>query len=124
MYFKVAIFAILALFLSGCAMTAAPEPKKVDVKEVDNTQVELNATTVSDVTDTITTIDEAPVKVSEKETTEKKYKLKPEPFSLNSDEEDPELLGPQTTLKRDLTSDNSDTSDSEDKPSVNKKESL
>jgi len=121
MYFKVAIFAILSLFLSGCAITSAPEPKKPDVKvveEVDNAS-ELNTT------DTVTTIDEVPVEESKKEPTEeKKYKLKPEPFSLNSDEEDPELLGPQTTLHRDLTSDDSDSSSTDDTPSESKKESL
>ncbi len=29
----------------------------------------------------------------------KSHKLKPEPFSIKSNEQDPELLGPQTTLK-------------------------
>ena len=31
--------------------------------------------------------------------TEHKYKLKPEPYSVSSKEKDPELLGPQRTLK-------------------------
>jgi len=119
MYFKVAIFATLALFLSGCATTPAPEPKKPDVKvveEVENTPTEVKATVVENSTETVTTIEEAPVKESKKEPAqEKKYKLKPEPFSLGSDEEDPELLGPQTTLDRDLTSDDSESSSSDEK---------
>jgi len=31
--------------------------------------------------------------------TEQKYKLKPEPYSVGSKEKDPELLGPQRTIK-------------------------
>ncbi len=31
--------------------------------------------------------------------TENKYKLKPEPYSVGSKEKDPELLGPQRTIK-------------------------
>ena len=32
------------------------------------------------------------------------YSLKPEPYSLESNEHDPELLGPQSTIKRSLVS--------------------
>lgn len=35
---------------------------------------------------------------------EENYHLKPEPYSLDSDQKDPELLGPQSTLKRPLES--------------------
>jgi len=34
---------------------------------------------------------------------ESNYDLKPEPYSLDSNEHDPELLGPQSTLKEPLT---------------------
>ena len=34
---------------------------------------------------------------------EEHYSLKPEPYSLESNEHDPELLGPQSTIKRSLT---------------------
>jgi hypothetical protein len=37
-------------------------------------------------------------------TVEKNYSLKPEPYSLDSQEKDPELLGPQSTLKKSLSS--------------------
>jgi hypothetical protein len=35
---------------------------------------------------------------------EEHYSLKPEPYSLESNENDPELLGPQSTIKRSLAS--------------------
>ncbi len=35
---------------------------------------------------------------------EENYHLKPEPYSLDSDQKDPELLGPQSTLKQPLES--------------------
>ena len=34
--------------------------------------------------------------------TEEKYNLKPEPFSIDSNKKDPELLGPQSTIKREI----------------------
>ena len=34
---------------------------------------------------------------------EQSYSLKPEPYSLDSNQKDPELLGPQSTLKRRLS---------------------
>lgn len=39
-------------------------------------------------------------------TVESNYKLKPEPYSLDSKQHDPELLGPQSTLKRPLEQNN------------------
>ena len=87
-------------------MFSDPKPKKPDVKVVE--EVENNVTVESNVT--------APVEHIEKvSTVEKKYKLKPEPFSLESKEQDPELLGPQTTIDRGL--------DSVDKPDTESKES-
>jgi len=35
-------------------------------------------------------------------TVEDHYSLKPEPYSIDSNQKDPELLGPQTTLKKPL----------------------
>ena len=37
-------------------------------------------------------------------TVERNYSLKPEPYSLDSKQKDPELLGPQSTLKKSLAS--------------------
>ncbi len=37
-------------------------------------------------------------------TVERNYSLKPEPYSLDSKQKDPELLGPQSTLKKNLAS--------------------
>ena len=37
-------------------------------------------------------------------TIERNYSLKPEPYSLDSDQKDPELLGPQSTIKKSLAS--------------------
>ncbi len=43
---------------------------------------------------------------------ESNYQLKPEPYSLDSNEHDPELLGPQSTLQRPLEQNNLDTASS------------
>jgi len=40
---------------------------------------------------------------------ERHYKLRPEPYSLDSKQKDPELLGPQTTLKNHPLARNDDT---------------
>ena len=89
MYFKVASVLFLSVFLSGCSMFSDPKPKKPDVKVVE--EVENNVTVESNTS----TYDVQPHR-----TVEEKYKLKPEPFSLKSNENDPELLGPQTTIDR------------------------
>lgn len=98
MYFKVASIAVAGIFLSGCSATSNPEPKKPDVKVVE--VVENNVTTVAP--EPVVEHDNTPHVSSE----EKKYKLKPEPFSLESNEDDPELLGPQSTIDRSLDSSN------------------
>ena len=60
-----------------------------------------------------------------------KYLKTPEPFSLKSNEEDPELLGPQTTLKKPLLKEKEeeaikelDDKNSESKKSLDKKAKL
>jgi len=113
MYFKVAIVSFLALFLSGCSFFSTPKPKKPDVKVVET--VDSNTT---DANQTLAMIDES-------STVEKKYKLKPEPFSLKSNEQDPELLGPQTTLNRELpTGEKKESTDKVKKKVVDEKDSL
>jgi len=86
MYFKVALYFVLAFIFSGCSNFFSLNPPK-PVKEKNVTQ-EFNTTIIP---------------IEENNITEKnRYNLKPEPFSLKSNEQDPELLGPQTTLDRDL----------------------
>ena len=96
MYFKVASVLFLSVFLSGCSMFSDPKPKKPDVKVAQKVE---NNVTDSSVSASVENIE--PMKESVK-TVEEKYKLKPEPFSLKSNEADPELLGPQTTIDRSL----------------------
>jgi len=43
---------------------------------------------------------------------DRNYNFKPEPFSLDSKQNDPELLGPQSTLKKSLTSTEANLNDS------------
>ena len=45
----------------------------------------------------------------------KKVKLKPEPYSIGKDEQDPELLGPQTTMDSNPLTNNSKIKDSDKK---------
>ena len=125
MYFKVASIAFLGVFLSGCSATAKPEPKKQNIKVVE--EIDNSPTTISPVqTDVVKKkVKAAPSKK------EQKYKLKPEPFSLESNEDDPELLGPQTTIDRGLSNKEDSTEDTNSKskekklPSTdNKKETL
>jgi hypothetical protein len=49
---------------------------------------------------------------SDTSTIERNYSLKPEPYSLDSNENDPELLGPQSTLEKPLSDLNSSRSSS------------
>jgi len=83
----------LSIFISGCSWTSTPKPstpKKPDIKVVQEVPAEQNTT--------VTTVEPTEIK----ETTKNRYNLKPEPFSLESNEDDPELLGPQTTIDRGL----------------------
>ena len=72
-------------------MFSDPKPKNPDVKVVEEVENNVTAESNTSAYDT-----------QEVRTVEEKYKLKPEPFSLKSNEEDPELLGPQTTIDRSL----------------------
>jgi hypothetical protein len=87
MYFKVALLFLFGIIISGCSFTNKPTPKP---------QVVENNATQQPIEDNTTIIPiEKPKKVLKKRD---KYNLKPEPFSLESNENDPELLGPQSTL--------------------------
>ena len=106
MYFKVALLFIFSILISGCSFNSMLRPKAP--------KVENNATQqpVEDNT-TIITLEEPKIVEKKKD----KYNLKPEPFSLESNEDDPELLGPQSTLDGGL----SKTKDDEIKEKENKK---
>ena len=114
MYFKVAGIAVAGIFLSGCTPISKPEPKKPEVKVVElvennvANEVPANAVEVKE-----------KAKVPERTKEEKKYKLKPEPFSLESNEDDPELLGPQSTIDRDT--DKPETVEKKSKKAVSRK---
>ena len=97
MYSKIVAFAILSFLITGCSFFSEPEPKKQNLKDVKVIE-KIDNNTTTETNSTITTIKKAPVKVSSKTSPA----LKPEPFSLKSNEQDPELLGPQTTLKGSL----------------------
>jgi len=96
MYFKVASIAVLGIFLSGCSATTKPEPKKQNIKVIEEID---NSTTTIAPEAKVVNVKKHNSTLSKKE---QKYKLKPEPFSLESKENDPELLGPQTTIDRGL----------------------
>ena len=111
MYFKVASIVAVSLFFTGCSLFSSPKPpKKPEVKVVE----EINAT-VED-----SNITEVP---EDRSSLEAKYNLKPEPFSLASNEDDPELLGPQTTIDRGLLKKEETSSDKTSKPKEKKEES-
>ena len=53
--------------------------------------------------------------ISNKKHVAKKVKIKPEPYSIEKDEQDPELLGPQTTMDSNPLTHNTKASDSKKK---------
>ncbi len=55
-------------------------------------------------------------------TVESHYSLKPEPYSLESGEKDPELLGPQSTLKKELEDRSVESTSSESESLVAREE--
>jgi len=113
MYLKVALFFTLALLLSGCNGFFSPKPKQPN---------ENNKTLVIEQNVTFTPIEDNNITDEPKPKTDK-YDLKPEPFSLKSNEEDPELLGPQTTLDRDLLKkDKDDNEEDKEKTPLNKEQ--
>ncbi len=94
MRYKILSMIILGLLFSACSNKNAPTPKKDLTKDKNITVV----TQIEDTTPIITPIEHT--KIVEKK--RDKYNFKPEPFSLESNENDPELLGPQTTLSNKL----------------------
>jgi len=100
MYTKVAAIVVGTLFISGCVSQNQLEPTKGKAEigtEVGTSAPEANSTVIP--------LD-ASVQVEETKPSKKTPPhLKPEPFSLESDESDPELLGPQTTLSEPLLRD-------------------
>jgi len=74
---KAGVIALFSLLLAGCTPTVPPPQLP-----------ERNVTREALWQDT--------------STLESNYNLKPEPYSLDSDQKDPELLGPQSTLKEPL----------------------
>jgi len=104
MHFKVALFVVSAILMSGCGSffkTAKPKAKEVvknpnGVEVVEEVDANSNKNKVVEAS-AVTT--ESYEQQTKKKTQPKKVVLKPEPFSIESDEEDPELLGPQSTIK-------------------------
>jgi len=114
MYFKVAVIAGVIVLFTGCSNPLGPKPSKPEtsasaesklgvrvVEEVNETSSSVNKERVKKVKNS--TVKEHKTKSSTK--TKAKPVLKPEPFSLESNEEDPELLGPQSTLGNPLARD-------------------
>ena len=112
MYVKVASIAAVLLF-TGCSFTSKPKPPKVP-EHNNSVQVveEINVTQESQAV----VVNEKP-KVPKKD----KYNLKPEPFSLKSNENDPELLGPQTTIDSGLVKKEEKSEDLNDNQEANNK---
>jgi hypothetical protein len=112
MYFKVALIISGILLFSGCSnpfSSAKPKNPKANSKNLGVKVVE--EVSASDTKEQITTLKEDSVKESSHRPPKPKkikHKLKPEPFSLESKEEDPELLGPQTTLNTPLARNDED----------------
>ena len=104
MYFKVALLFIFSIIISGCSFINKPTPK--------NSIVENNVTEQIEDNSTIIVVPKSKVIATKKN----KYNLKPEPFSLESNEDDPELLGPQTTLDNGLSKAESEEKDLDNEP--------
>ncbi len=113
---RIYVVVLISLFIaSGCSTFFSetkpkPKKKKLPVKVVE---------TIEQQPAVVNTVGEAPV-VETTETTKKTKKtknkanpaLKPEPFSVDSGQEDPEVLGGQGTLKEKLEKLKSKKSDS------------
>ncbi len=95
-------FALVMILLSACATPFSKvKPKKPNSQEIGVEVVEkvpLKETQVEPIQDGGVVTNEPKKHLSKAEA----YLKTPEPFSLESHEEDPELLGPQTTLKKPL----------------------
>jgi len=79
---------LIVLLMSGC------------VRRIRHIPIEPIPTVVAPTIDTSNT--KKPTGRLYTQRTEAKYNLKPEPFSIDSNKTDPELLGPQTTIKREI----------------------
>lgn len=93
MYMKVAAIAVITLLISGCVNVNKLKPNNSSGANLGQEAVEQNSTVIP--------LDATATVKKSKRPKLPKY-LKPEPFSLESDESDPELLGPQTTLEEPL----------------------
>jgi len=117
MYLKVATLIVGAVFISGCSMFNKPKPKNPNVIVVE--EIDMTKEASSAIEEPGGVIDDT----SAKSKAESKYHLKPEPFSLESNENDPELLGPQSTVKTKLLKQEESGGDI-NTTNENKKESL
>jgi len=114
MYFKVALIASTIVLFSGCSNPFGPKPsnpkanKKLGVEVVEEVSANENSTTTSSVKrESVKKVKSSTHKATTIHKNKKpiKAELKPEPFSLESNEEDPELLGPQSTIDKPLSRD-------------------
>ncbi len=110
MYLKVALVTSISLLFIGCSVTSQPKPK--DQNKDGNLTVIVP--TVAEETSEESRV--TPIKKDKVVVRDKKYNLKPEPFSLEGNEDDPELLGPQSTLDKNV--DNNDTKSKENDESI------
>jgi len=109
MYKKILLSTLIAILATGCSTFGGAKPKapnkKLPVKVVETIEPQkIYTPTPSENVESVTTIEDDKIKTknySSKTKTAKKStpKLKPEPFSVESNQEDPELLGPQGNLK-------------------------
>ena len=117
MYFKVALIIGTIVVFSGCTNPFGPKPSspknnKLGVKVVEEVSEESGSLQEG----SVRTIEEEQQPAKTKKP-KPKPKLKPEPFSLESNEDDPELLGPQSTLGKPLS--RNDETNKESNTSVN-----
>lgn len=116
MYVKVASIISIALLFTGCSFTSNPKPPKA-IEHNSSVQVveEINVTQENNAV----VVEEKPKKIKKN-----KYNLKPEPFSLESNENDPELLGPQTTIDSGLVKKEESSKDLPKEANTKKEEAL
>ena len=115
MYSKVALVSLIAFIISGCSTTKPVKPKE-PIKE----PIYENNLTISYEKPQIIVLGEEEVVKPKKK---KNYNLKPEPFSLESNEDDPELLGPQSTLDNPLVREDENIEEEQPIENINIEES-
>jgi hypothetical protein len=120
MFLRVLLILSISLLFTACNKPA-PKPKKPDVQTLGIEVVEeidmqnddriVKETTQSSTATTDSKSSKSNSSSGSKSSKKKKSKAKkdqygfrPEPFSIEADEHDPELLGPQTTLDQPLAS--------------------